>query len=66
MIKKKEEPCQFEENNVCKALACYSKQACSARDADGGARYSGHKSMDDIKYDVVNEENLIGGSHEKF
>jgi len=45
----KEEHCEFEDNNVCRALACYSKQSCSARDADGVPRYSGHKSMDDIK-----------------
>lgn len=45
----KEEHCRFEDNNICKALACYSKQSCSARDADGVPRYSGHKSMNDIK-----------------
>ena len=36
----KYEPCEFEKNNICYALICYTSQKCKAKDKDGKIRYA--------------------------
>ena len=39
-----EEKCQFEDKNVCYALACYSSKKCKARDEKGSPVYAIRKN----------------------
>lgn len=37
--------CQFDNSGVCRALACYSNQECSARDKNGTPIYGVRKAQ---------------------